>query len=394
MTTQAKDDIKLTPPHGGTLINGYAGEDQAQALREEATGLPSVVINARQLSDAHMIAQGAFSPLQGFMGHEDYSAVVNDMHLANGQPWPIPVTLAVDSHQAAELKEGKRIALSMGDGEVVGVLSLEGKFRRDREEEAQAVYRTTEEQHPGVANLYQDGDVLLGGKVTLFPGLPALEDGIAPHYRTPSQTREAIAQLGWNTVVGFQTRNPVHRAHEYIQKCALEAVDGLLLHPLVGETKGDDIPASVRMRCYQVLLENYYPQDRVLLSVYPAFMRYAGPREAIFHALVRKNYGCTHFIVGRDHAGVGSYYGPYDAQHIFKEFEPGALGITPLFFENSFFCRRCQGMGTEKTCPHGADHRVSLSGTQVREMLVKGEMPPEEFTRPEVAQVLMEPNPS
>ena len=380
----------MISPHGGTLVNGYVVEEQAQALKEEAEGLPQVVINPRQLSDAHMIAQGAFSPLQGFMGHEDYNAVVKDMHLADGHPWPLPVTLAVDSHQASELKEGKRIALAQEGGEVVGILSLQGKFRRDREEEAQEVYRTTEDQHPGVANLYQDGDVLLGGKVTLFQEHPALEEGVLAHYRTPAQTREAISELGWNTVVGFQTRNPVHRAHEYIQKCALESVDGLLLHPLVGETKGDDIPASVRMRCYEALLDQYYPPGRVLLSVLPAFMRYAGPREAIFHALVRKNYGCTHFIVGRDHAGVGSYYGTYDAQHIFKELDSAVVGIIPLFFENSFFCRRCQGMATERTCPHGDDHRVSLSGTQVRAMLAQGQAPPEEFTRPEVARVLME----
>ena len=372
------------------MVNGYAGQEQVQALQEEAKSLPSVVINPRQLSDAHMIVQGAFSPLQGFMGHEDYNSVVKDMHLANGQPWPLPVTLGVDSHQASELKEGKQVALVQEGGEIVGVISLDGKFRREKEEEAQAVYRTTEDQHPGVANLYRDGDVLLAGKVTLFQERPALEDGVTPYYRTPAQTREAISTLEWSTIVGFQTRNPVHRAHEYIQKCALEAVDGLLLHPLVGETKGDDIPASVRMRCYEVLLDQYYAPGRVLLSVLPAFMRYAGPREAIFHALVRKNYGCTHFIVGRDHAGVGNYYGPYDAQHIFKEFAPAALGITPLFFENSFYCRRCQGMATEKTCPHGNKDKVSLSGTQVRAMLAKGEMPPVEFTRPEVAKVLME----
>jgi sulfate adenylyltransferase len=382
--------MKLISPHGGTLVNGYAQKEQMDALREEARSLLRVVINPRQLSDAHMIVQGAFSPLHGFMGHEDYNAVVKDMHLANGQPWPLPVTLAVDSHQASDLKEGKQVALVQEGGEIAGVISLDGKFRREKEDEAQAVYRTTENQHPGVANLYRDGDVLLAGKVTLFQEQPDLEDGIAPYYRTPAQTREAISTLGWSTVVGFQTRNPVHRAHEYIQKCALEAVDGLLLHPLVGETKSDDIPASVRMRCYEVLLEQYYAPGRVLLSVLPAFMRYAGPREAIFHALVRKNYGCTHFIVGRNHAGVGNYYEPYDAQHIFKEFAPEALGITPLFFENSFYCRRCHGMATEKTCPHGNEHRVSLSGTQVREMLAKGEMPPVEFTRPEVAKVLME----
>jgi len=381
MTTQANDGMKLIPPHGGTLVNGYAEKEQAQALREEAKSLPSVVITPRQLSDAHMIVQGAFSPLQGFMGHEDYNSVVKGMHLANGQPWPLPVTLAVDSHKASELKEGKQVALIQQGGEIAGVLSLEGKFRCEKEEEAQAVYLTTENQHPGVANMYRDGDVLLAGKVTMFQERPDLEDGIEPHYRTPAQTREAISVLGWSTVVGFQTRNPVHRAHEYIQKCALEAVDGLLLHPLVGET---------RMRCYEVLLEHYYAPGRVLLSVFPAFMRYAGPREAVFHALVRKNYGCTHFIVGRDHAGVGNYYGPYDAQHIFKEFSPAALGITPLFFENSFYCRRCQGMATEKTCPHGDEHSVSLSGTRLRAMLAKGEMPPVEFTRPEVAKILME----
>ena len=390
MTAQAKDDMKLILPHGGILVNGYVEKAQAEALREEAKSLPSVPINPRQLSDAHMIVQGAFSPLQGFMNHEDYNSVVKDMHLASGYPWPLPVTLAVDSHQASELKEGKQVALTEDGGEIAGVLLLEGKFRREKEEEAQAIYRTTEEQHPGVANLYRDGDVLLSGKVTLFQERLVLEDGIDSHYRTPAQTREAISKLGWSTVVGFQTRNPVHRAHEYIQKCALEAVDGLLLHPLVGETKDDDIPASVRMRCYEALLDQYYAPGRVLLSVLPAFMRYAGPREAIFHALVRKNYGCTHFIIGRDHAGVGQYYGPYDAQHIFKEFEPKALGITPLFFENSFYCRRCQGMATEKTCPHVGGDRVSLSGTQVREMLARGEMPPVEFTRPEVAQVLME----
>ena len=383
----------MIPPHGGDLVSGYVQGEQALALKEQANGLPVVSLNPRQLSDAHMIAQGAFSPLGGFMGHEDYTSVVRHMHLADGLPWPLPVTLAVSSLQAPGLKEGTQVALADGVGEVVGILALAGKFRREQEEEAQQVYRTTEAAHPGVANLYQEGDVLLGGNVTLFQEL-LLEDGISSHHRTPAQTREAIDKQGWRTVVGFQTRNPVHRAHEYIQKCALEMVDGLLLHPLVGETKGDDIPASVRMRCYEALLDGYYPQGRVLLSVLPAFMRYAGPREAVFHALVRKNYGCTHFIVGRDHAGVGNYYGPYDAQHIFQEFDPGALGITPLFFENSFYCRSCHGMATEKTCPHDSDHRVSLSGTQVRAMLGRGEMPPEEFTRPEVAQILMESTPA
>ena len=376
--------------HGGTLVDGYVKDEQAQALSEEAGHLPAVSLNARQFSDAHMIAQGAFSPLQGFMSHEDYTAVVRNMRLENGVPWPLPVTLAVDSHQASDLKVGKRVALADEKGTLVGVLNLGGKYRRDRQEEALQVYRTADTDHPGVAYLYGEGDVLLGGKVTLFQE-PDVPGDFLAHYRTPAQTREFISQMGWRTVVGFQTRNPVHRAHEYIQKCALEMVDALLLHPMVGETKGDDIPASVRMRCYEVLLEGYYPKDRVLLSVLPAFMRYAGPREAVFHALVRKNYGCTHFIVGRDHAGVGNYYGPYDAQDIFQEFAPGTIGITPLFFENSFYCRSCGGMATEKTCPHSTDNRISLSGTQVRAMLAKGEMPPKEFTRPEVARILMEP---
>jgi len=375
-------------PHGGRLINRLIAPDGREEARRRSRELQQVRLNRRQLSDLDLIGIGALSPLEGFIGQVDYERVVGEMRLASGLPWSIPVTLAVSEVEAAQLREGEELALVDEQGGVRGLLELQETYAYDKRQEAEHVYRTTEDAHPGVRALYAQGDVLLAGPIRLLerPQYPAYD----PYHLTPAETRQAFTDRGWRTVVGFQTRNPVHRAHEYIQKCALEVVDGLLLHPLVGETKEDDIPAETRLRCYQVLLDGYYPKDRVILSVLPAAMRYAGPREAIFHACMRKNYGCTHFIVGRDHAGVGNYYGTFDAHIIFQHFTPDELGISPLFFDHAFYCRRCQGMATTKTCPHGPEERVSLSGTRVREMLQRIELPPPEYSRREVAEILLQ----
>ena len=377
----------LIAPHGGELILNVAGEAERAEWQVRAKSLPQVGVSSRQLADLEMLAIGTYSPLTGFMTQSDYLSVVQDMHLSNGLPWSLPITLAVTQEQASDLREGSQIALVDVEGALRAVMVLLEKYHYDKRLEASKVYRTLDDGHPGVKVVYQQGDVLLGGPVRVV----ALQNQTFAQYRyTPTQSRKLFAERGWKRIVAFQTRNPVHRAHEYIQKCALETVDGLYLHPLVGDTKDDDIPAGVRMRCYEVLLEHYYPADRVVLGVLPAAMRYAGPREAIFHALMRKNYGCSHFIVGRDHAGVGNYYGTYDAQYIFAEFDPVKLGITPMFFEHTFFCRACDAMASSKTCPHGSEQHVTLSGTKVRQMLQAGEIPPREFSRPEVARVLIE----
>ena len=377
----------LIAPHGGALVSRLAAGPVAQQLAAAAESLPRLHLSTRPLSDLELIAVGAFSPLTGFLTRRDYKAVVEDMHLADGVPWSLPITVSATREAAKEL-DGKRLALADAESrQVVAVMDVEDVFEYDKQAEARLVYRTDEEAHPGVAAVYQQDELLLGGPITLIER--PQHGTFLQHRRDPKETRAAFNDRGWKTIVGFQTRNPVHRAHEYIQKCALETVDGLLLHPIVGATKDDDIPADVRMACYEALLAGYYPADRVLLSVLPAAMRYAGPREAIFHAIVRKNYGCSHFIVGRDHAGVGSYYGTYDAQQIFREFRPDELGITPMFFENSFFCRACGSMATAKTCPHEPSNHVSLSGTRVREMLAGGDEPPPEFSRPEVARILI-----
>jgi sulfate adenylyltransferase len=375
-------------PHGGVLVNRIATPAQKQEFLAQANTLPRVRLDERAVSDLELIAIGGFSPLIGFMGQEDYDPVVNQMHLANGLPWTIPITLSVTEEVAEPLQIGSTLRLDDASGQFVGILELTQKYSYDKNHEALKVYLTNETQHPGVKVVYDQGGINLAGPIWL---LERHSHPLFPKYQIdPAESRTLFRDKGWKTIVGFQTRNPVHRAHEYIQKCALEIVDGLFLHPLVGATKSDDIPADVRMRCYEVLLEKYFPHDRVTLAINPAAMRYAGPREAIFHAIVRKNYGCTHFIVGRDHAGVGDYYGTFDAQYIFDEFDPAALGIVPMKFEHAFYCTRSLGMATSKTSSSLPEERIQLSGTKVRELLRRGELPPPEFSRPEVASILIE----
>jgi len=376
MTLQQTVAKSLVEPHGGVLV------DRMGDRPADLDSLETLTLTPREVSDLDMLASGALSPLDGFMGREDYDRVVEDMRLTSGLAWALPVCLAV-----AAPPNGDKVALADDQGRKLAVLEVEGVFEYDKEREAERCFRTTDEEHPGVARLYAQHPLYLAGRVTVFerpePAFPELA-------ADPAETRATFAERGWRRVVGFQTRNPIHRAHEYLTKGALETVDGLLIHPLVGETKSDDVPATTRIECYRVLLDGYYPADRVVLSAFPAAMRYAGPREAIWHAICRKNYGCSHFIVGRDHAGVGDYYGTYDAQLIFDELEPHELGIEPMFFEHAFFCRACGSMAIPKTCPYGGDDHVFLSGTKMRELLAAGELPPAEFSRPEVAEVLIE----
>ena len=378
--------VETIPAHGGHLVNRIASGAEKEEFLSQADKLPRVKLDKRALSDLIMIAIGGFSPLHGFMEQDDYEKVVEDMRLVNGLPWSVPITLSVTQEVAGPLQEGGWVRLDDANGKFVGVLELTQKYRYNKAHEAINVYGTDEDKHPGVKVIYEQGEINLAGPVWL---IERDADPLFPKYQIdPAESRKFFIERGWKTVVGFQTRNPIHRAHEYIIKCALETVDGLFLHPLVGATKSDDIPADVRMRCYEIMMDQFFPPERVILAINPSAMRYAGPREAIFHALIRKNYGCTHFIVGRDHAGVGDYYGTYDAQLIFEQFNPEELGITPMKFEHAFYCTRTGQMATSKTSPATKEERIHLSGTKVREMLRRGELPPPEFSRPPVAAEL------
>jgi sulfate adenylyltransferase len=382
--------MSIAPHGGGELVDLRVPAAERESLRAKASSLVNVALDAREQTDLELLAIGGFTPLTGFMTEQECRSVTNEMHLPSGAPWTVPVTCAVDEATARRIREGDEVALKgtgAAEGRCLALLHVQSLYRVDVQNEARQVYRTDDAAHPGVAALFAARPVRLGGRLRVLE----LPQGEFPEHRLePKQTRAEFAKRGWKTIVAFQTRNPIHRAHEYITKIALEQVDGLLIHPIVGETKSDDIPADVRMRCYQALIEHYYNPERVVLAVLPASMRYAGPREAIFHAIMRRNYGCTHFIVGRDHAGVGNYYGTFDAQHIFDEFAPEALGITPLKYEHAFWCKLVNGMATDKTTRSRPDQRVALSGTKVREMLQRGELPPEEFSRPEVARILSE----
>ncbi len=372
-------------PHGSTLINCF-DNNPAESLKE-AKSFTAITVTKRVLCDIEMFAIGAFSPLNGFTGKKDYESIVEKMQLANGLIWPIPITLQVNKETYEKVKSQSKIALKDESGEIVAILNLKEIYQPDLKKEAELVYKTTDLSHPAVKNIFEGGEYYLAGDIKV---LKSTYDEFPEYNLGCKKTREIFKEKGWNQIVAFQTRNPVHRAHEYLLKVALETVDGLMLHPTMGETKGDDIPANIRMKCYHEILDKYFPKNRTLLCIMPASMRYGGPREAILHAIIRKNYGCTHFIVGRDHAGVGNYYGTYDAQKIFSEFKPNELGITLLFFEHSFFCKVCNEMASFKTCPHDASNHMILSGTKVREMLRNGEIPPVEFTRPEIAKILIE----
>ena len=379
----------LVPPHGGVLLPLIVNGDERKEALGEARALHRVSLGSREVSDLIMLATGAFSPLQGFMGQKDYQRVVKEMRLRSGLLWPIPITLPVSKEEADRIKEGDIVALvNSSDDEVMASMLIEEKYSYDKKAEAIGVFGSDDPNHPGIKSLYEQGEVYLGGQVKVFGEGDYPQK--FPEFARPSETRALFAEKGWKTIVAFQTRNPMHRSHEYLTKIALEVCDGLLIHPIVGRLKTGDIPAEVRMECYRVLIDKYYPKGRVVLRVYPMEMRYAGPREAILHAIIRQNFGCSHLIVGRDHAGVGSYYDPFDAQRIFDQLRPGDLQIQPLKLDWAFWCNKCGSMASPKTCPHNGEDHLIISGTKLREMLAKGERPPEQFSRKEVIDILVE----
>jgi sulfate adenylyltransferase len=379
----------MISPHGNKLINKLASENEKKALEDKAEKLTRIDIAYRNSTDCEMIANGVFSPLEGFMNRKDAESVINKMELANGTIWSVPIVLPVSLEISDKLNPDQEVALYDEENTLIAIMRVEDKFTLDLEKYCQNIFKTTETQHPGVKVVKEAGNNYIGGEIIKLINRPQRENIDLEYYRDPALIRKMFEEKGWKTIVAFQTRNPIHRAHEYIIKTAMEPFDGALIHPLVGETKSDDIPADVRMKCYEVLVDNYFSKNNTMVTVLPTTMRYAGPREAVHHMIMRKNYGCTHMIIGRDHAGVGNYYGTYEAQEFVSKVVE-KLGITPIMLEHSFYCLKCESMASQKTCPHPKEDHVFLSGTKVRELLREGNRPPKEFSRVEVADILIE----
>ncbi len=385
---------KLVPPHGSNaLMPLLAPEAEIAEELKRASTLRKVPMSSRETSDFIMLAMGAYTPLDGFMGKADWRGVCEDMQLADGLFWPIPITLSATPELADSIAIGETVALVDHDsGEIMGMLEVSEKYplgKEDKEFECQHIFRTTDPKHPGVEKVMAQAGVNLAGRVT------ALSEGVYPKqykglYYRPAETRAIFADKGWSRVAAFQTRNPMHRSHEHLAKIAIEICDGLLIHQVLGALKPGDIPAEVRVKAIDKLTENYFVRGTYIQAGYPIEMRYAGPREALLHAVFRQNFGCSHLVIGRDHAGVGSYYGPFDAQHIFDTLPAGSLVTQPLKIDVTFYCYKCGGMATARTCPHGAEHRLEISGTKLRAMFAEGEKIPAEFSRPEAVAVLQE----
>jgi sulfate adenylyltransferase len=377
----------MLKPRGGTLINRVAKDKEKEELIKQTQKFYKINIQDRFVSDCEMIAIGGFSPLTGFMDKNTAISVIEKIKLPGGTIWSIPILLPISKSYHVKIKNGDKVILQDKYNRVIAIIEVSEKFTLDLENYCQKVFKTTEIAHPGVKAVKEAGKYFLAGDIKLI-NRPLREKIDKNYFKDPLQTRKEFKEKGWNSIVAFQTRNPIHRAHEYLIKCALEITDGALIHPLVGETKPDDIPVNVRMQCYETIIENYFNTEKTMLTVLPTAMRYAGPKEAIHHMIMRKNYGCTHMIIGRDHAGVGDYYGTYEAQVLVDKVSE-QLGIVVLKFEHSFYCKKCENMATKKTCSHSADAHVFLSGTKVRKMLKDGEKPPKEFSRQEVAEVLL-----